>query len=158
MADTEHEKEVKQFLSLQRMGVLSTLSKKHDNYPFGSVVPYDIDEQGRPIIFISKIAEHYRNLLADPRASLIVIDRFGVHDPQAHGRVTLIGKYERVSEQARGPIEESFWKRFPDAPERTIAHDFVFFRLTPEDQDHCSYQNYWARRRERNPIMSLNHK
>ena len=36
--------------------------KAMPGFPFGSVVPYCLDEQGRPLILISRIAQHTHNL------------------------------------------------------------------------------------------------
>jgi putative heme iron utilization protein len=57
---------------LGRIGSLSTLSRKQPGFPFGSVMPYGLDEQGRPIFLISTMAMHTQNLQTDPRASLLV--------------------------------------------------------------------------------------
>ena len=37
---------------MARIGSLSTLSRKQPGFPFGSVMPYGLDEQGRPIFLI----------------------------------------------------------------------------------------------------------
>ena len=55
-----------------RVGTLSTLSERHPDWPFGSVMPYGLDQQGRPTFLISSLAMHTRNLRRDPRASLMV--------------------------------------------------------------------------------------
>src|ERR1017187_5214321 len=59
-------------VDLTRIGSLSTLSRKQPGFPFGSVMPYGLDDQGRPIFLISTMAMHTQNLQADPRASLLV--------------------------------------------------------------------------------------
>jgi hypothetical protein len=61
---------------LGRIGSLSTLSRKQPGFPFGSVMPYGLDERGRPIFLISTMAMHTQNLQADPRASLLVKSEF----------------------------------------------------------------------------------
>ncbi len=43
---------------LGRIGSLSTLSRKQPGFPFGSVMPYALDEHGRPIFLISTMAMH----------------------------------------------------------------------------------------------------
>src|ERR1700676_5649706 len=57
---------------LGRIGSLSTLSRKQPGFPFGSVMPYGLDERGRPIFLISTMAMHTQNLNADARAGLLV--------------------------------------------------------------------------------------
>ena len=54
-------------MHLGRVGSLSTLSRKQPGFPFGSVMPYGLDEQGRPIFLISTMAMHTQNLKADAR-------------------------------------------------------------------------------------------
>jgi hypothetical protein len=76
---------------LGRMGSLSTLSRKHPGFPFGSVMPYGLDDRGRPIFLISTMAMHTQNLQADPQASLLVMQHDTEGDPLGASRVTLLG-------------------------------------------------------------------
>ncbi len=74
-----------------RMGSLSTLSRKQAGFPFGSVMPYGLDDHGRPIFLISTMAMHTQNLQADPRASLLVTQQDTDGEPLGASRVTLVG-------------------------------------------------------------------
>src|SRR5207237_2411576 len=56
---------------LARTGALATLSRRHPGHPFASVMPYALDDAGRPVFLISAMAMHTQNLEADPRASLL---------------------------------------------------------------------------------------
>jgi putative heme iron utilization protein len=58
---------------------------------FGSVMPYGLDEQGRPIFLIGTMAMHTQNLQADSRASLLVTQPDGSGDPLGASRVTVMG-------------------------------------------------------------------
>src|SRR3989304_9694988 len=82
---------------LARIGTLSTISRKHPGYPFGSVMPYALDEIGRPVFLISSMAMHTQNLQADRRASLLVTQPGWTGDPLATGRVTLMGEVGPIS-------------------------------------------------------------
>src|SRR5437016_13587280 len=73
---------------LSRIGSLSTLSRKQPGFPFGSVMPYGLDNQGRPIFLISTMAMHTQNLQADPRASLLVTQADTSGDPLEIGRAS----------------------------------------------------------------------
>ena len=106
------------FICLHRVGTLCTVSHSHEGFPFGSIAPYDVDESGRIIVFISRIAEHFKNLTADPRASLFVADRFGSGDPQAYGRATLLATFAPVPEGEFARVAEHYFTRFPAAPGR----------------------------------------
>src|SRR6266702_5001853 len=66
---------------LGRIGSLSTLARKQPAFPFGSVMPYGLDEHGRPIFLISTMAMHTHNLQADSRASLLVTQPEASGDP-----------------------------------------------------------------------------
>src|ERR1700756_5077082 len=83
---------------LARMGSLSTLSRKQPGFPFGSVMPYGLDEHGRPIFLISTMAMHTHNLQADSRASLLVTQPDVSGDPLGASRVTLLGNVLAVPE------------------------------------------------------------
>ena len=62
----------RRYLRHHHHGALSTLSRKLAGYPFGSSVPFVLDHAARPAILISRLAEHTRNIHADPRVSLLV--------------------------------------------------------------------------------------
>src|ERR1700692_1519407 len=78
-------------IHLGRIGSLSTLSRKQQGFPFGSVMPYGLDENGRPVFLISTMAMHTQNLQGDPRASLLVTQPDATGDPLGAARVTLMG-------------------------------------------------------------------
>src|SRR4051794_35694021 len=67
-----HAERARTLVAGSNRGVLSTLALDPAGYPFGSVATYAIDGDGRPIVFVSTMAEHTRNAAADARASLIV--------------------------------------------------------------------------------------
>jgi putative heme iron utilization protein len=110
-------------------GVLSTLSVDVAGYPFGSVSPYCADTSCRPIIYISHIAQHTKNILRDPRVSLTIVD--GASDSGdllARGRVTCLANARRVEDDGVSAAERYF-RYFPSAREYESAHSFAFFRL-----------------------------
>src|SRR6202049_1757547 len=72
VAEPSFAERARTLMYLSRIGSLSTLSRKQLGYPFGSVMPYGLDDHGRPIFLISTMAMHTQNLQADPRASLLV--------------------------------------------------------------------------------------
>src|SRR5215468_4071459 len=75
----------------ESFGVLSTMSVDLPGYPFGSIAPYCVDGRCQPIIYISQIAQHTKNVLRDPRVSLTVVERNTESDDvQARGRVTCV--------------------------------------------------------------------
>ncbi|MBA3916657.1 MAG: pyridoxamine 5'-phosphate oxidase family protein, partial [Acidobacteriales bacterium] len=79
-----------------RIGSLSTLSRKQPGFPFGSLMPYGLDDRGRPIFLISTMAMHTQNLEADPRSSLFVTEPDANGDALGSARVTLLGSAVRI--------------------------------------------------------------
>lgn len=78
-------------------GVLSTVSRRHPGYPYGTLVPYALDARGAPLLLLSQLAQHTQNLDADPRASLLVFDATAAaEDPRTAARLTLVGRVARV--------------------------------------------------------------
>jgi heme oxygenase (biliverdin-IX-beta and delta-forming) len=119
--------EARRFVRGQQNGVLSTISRRVEGYPFGSVAPFILDHLGRPVILISTLAEHTKNIDADPRVSLI-IQPFA-EDMQVAGRVTILGRAARLPEKDRlGP---RYLRYFPQAEGYFAMHDFSFHRIEP---------------------------
>ena len=109
-------------------GVLSTVSVDLAGYPFGSVTPYCMDRMCRPIIYISPIAQHTRNIVADSRVSLTVMERTESDDVQSKGRVTCIANAVEVPDGDRD-AQERYFRYFPSARQYQDTHAFEFFRL-----------------------------
>src|SRR5579872_5687845 len=78
-------------MCLRRIGSLSTHSRKQPGFPFGSVMPYGLDDHGRPIFLISSMAMHTQNLQADPHASLLVTQQDTEGEPLGASRATPLG-------------------------------------------------------------------
>jgi len=121
-------REARLMLRAHRYGVLSTLSKKFDGYPFGSITPYLADHDGSLLILISTLAEHTKNILHDPRVSLITHDQRSPHI-QTQGRVTVVGKAE--PEPDREQAGQRYLRYFPEAQSYFAMHDFSFYRIRP---------------------------
>lgn len=120
--------EARMMLRAHRYGVLSTLSKKFAGYPFGSITPYLADHDGSLLILISTLAEHTKNILDDPRISLISHDQRDPHI-QTQGRVTLVGNAEQEPDRERSGAR--YLRYFPEARAYFSMHDFAFYRLRP---------------------------
>ena len=83
---------------LASVATLSTISRKHAGYPFGSLMPFARDSFGQPILLISNMAMHTQNLKADSRCSLFVGQAGADGDALGAARATLIGNAEPVPE------------------------------------------------------------
>ena len=110
-------------------GVLSTHSVEMDGYPFGSVATFCLDSEGHPILMMSDIAQHTKNLEKDNRCSLLIRET-EQSDAQASGRMTFIGRMEPIEETEE--IRNRFFSYFPEAAQYSQFHDFSFFRLVVE--------------------------
>ena len=120
---------VRALLQKERNAVLCTISKKVEGWPFGSISPYTATNTGEPIILISEIAEHTRNLRADARVSLIVQDSNAIKDPQAGARATLIGYAMPVPGPYLEDASRRYLELFPNSASFFDAHDFTLFQI-----------------------------
>ena len=112
-----------------RIGSLSTLSRKQPGFPFGSLMPYGLDGQGRPIFLVSTMAMHTQNLQADARASLFVTEPDASGDPLGSSRVTLIGTVSRVSEPELAAARTIYLACYPNSKYWVGFEDFFFYRM-----------------------------
>jgi putative heme iron utilization protein len=114
------------------MATLSTLSRKRAGYPFGSLMPYALDPEGRPIFLISNMAMHTQNLKADPRASLFV-GQVADGDPLGAARATVIGDVAPVPAEDVVSARECYLARHENSRSWVDFEDFGFYRLQPID-------------------------
>src|SRR5258708_34795634 len=91
-----HAERARTLIHLGRTGSLATLSRKLPGWPFASIMPYAIDDAGRPLILISSMAMHTQNLVGDPRASLLVTQS-ETADPLGSARLTVIGEFSKLA-------------------------------------------------------------
>lgn len=115
------------------IGTLSTNSKKHPGSPFGSLMPYGLDANGRPIFLISTMAVHTQNLERDPHASLFVSQTDSQGDPLDASRVTLMGEVSKVPEGETPEARELYLSRYKNASYWVDFDDFSFYRMEVSD-------------------------
>ncbi len=115
-------------LRQQEKALVSTHSQSKTGFPFGSVTTYMADHQGHPLIYISHLAQHTRNIKANPKISLLVSDD-NDHDINAGARLTLLGMAEELNQQDVEQYAPLFFRRFPESKKYQSAHDFKFYRL-----------------------------
>lgn len=121
--------ELQQLLLQSYQGVLSTHSQHLQGYPFGSVVPFCLDYQGRVIILISELAQHTKNLKVDKRCSLLVFAEGD--DIQAAARLTIIADATPVAQHEVETIAQRYYRYFPQSKDFHNIHDFSFWVLQP---------------------------
>jgi heme iron utilization protein len=133
VAEPTFAERVRTLVYLGRVGSLSTLSRKQPGFPFGSVMPYGLDEAGRPIFLISTMAMHTQNLKADPRASLLVTQDSADGDPLGASRVTLVGNVLPVPEAEIPATRSLYLARHANSKYWVDFEDFAFYRLDVVD-------------------------
>ena len=107
-------------------GALATLSERATGYPYATVLPFALDEQHSPVFLISSLAEHTKNLLSNPRASLVVSEEFQAN-VLAGARVSLIG--DLVPWNADQRFVARYLRYQPDGESYLALGDFAFFRF-----------------------------
>jgi putative heme iron utilization protein len=133
VAEPTYAERARTLMYRSRVGSLSTLSRKQPGFPFGSVMPYGLDEQGRPIFLISTMAMHTQNLKADGRASLLVTEDSGDGDPLGASRVTLVGNVGPVPEAEVAAARALYLARHANSKYWVDFEDFSFYRLQGVD-------------------------
>jgi heme oxygenase (biliverdin-IX-beta and delta-forming) len=120
---------VRTLLHVARTGSLATHSRKVAGFPFASIMPFGLDGTGRPTFLISSMAMHTQNLVADPRASLLVAQPGWAEDPLAGARATLIGEVHRSDPTTLDVVRASYLERHPNARSWVDFDDFAFFTM-----------------------------
>jgi putative heme iron utilization protein len=115
-------------MSSKAFGSLATMSIECPGFPFGSLVGYAVDALGRPLLCLSSMAEHSRNMAADPRASLLVTEHDGGNNLLALARVTLVGEMSKIDGDERQACLDRYLAAHPSAY-YTGFHDFSVYRL-----------------------------
>lgn len=110
--------------TLTRPGVEGGL----DGWPSPSLVLVGFDLDGSPLLLISRLAEHTRNLEADPRCGLLFDGTEGHADRLTGPRLSVQGRAERAGD-AR--LVERFIARHPSANAYAGFRDFALWRVTP---------------------------
>jgi len=132
---------------------LATHSAQLPGYPYATVVPNVVDAQHCPVLLISALAEHTKNLLADPRVSLSVVDP-AADDVASATRLTLVGNAEALKPDAA--LQARYLRYQPNAAQY-LQLDFLFFRIVPQRVRFIAGvgQMGWFDRTEWTPLPTL---
>lgn len=104
---------VRKLLREARHGLLSTNGLEPPGYPYGSLVQLASTAEGEPLFLISPLAQHTRNLVADPRASVLLLESTA-GDPQEAPRASLMGSVRRLEGEVEAAARARFLERHPD--------------------------------------------
>ena len=123
----EYEKLAINLMRNCREGVLSTVSKKYEGYPFGSFVTF-ISGADRSIIFYaSDIAQHTINLKNNSKACITLFN-LSEGDKQDSARLSLMGDVKKIDKDVE-EISGQFIEFFPESSQYSNMHDFNFYSL-----------------------------
>jgi putative heme iron utilization protein len=123
MSDTGNA--ARRLIRAQDRGSLATLLAG-DGTPYASLVLYATLPDATPILLLSALAEHTKNLRSDPRASLLVDGTAGLADPLTGARATLVGRLEEIADAA---APARYLARHPSAETYAGFGDFRFYAL-----------------------------
>jgi putative heme iron utilization protein len=112
----------------ERATLATSLAGDGGDWPYASLVLVALDTDLAPLLLISELAEHTKNLHHSKRASLLFDATAGLANPLTGSRVTVLGEAEPVGD-AR--LRERFVRRHPDAAAYNDFHDFKLWRLGP---------------------------
>jgi hypothetical protein len=128
MNRTELTRAAAALLRQEKAGVLSTHSTRMAGYPFGSLMPYPLDEANRPLFLISSLAVHTKNLSGDGRCSLAIVEPPGADPAAVAGRLTLLGDAVAIRDESAA-LERVYLERHPEAARWIGFGDFAIWRL-----------------------------
>ena len=126
--DFDPAKLAKSLLRRSRQGALATLMAGSGD-PFCSLVNLASHPDGSPILLISRLAVHTRNILADGRVSLMLDERVA-GDPLEGARIMLSGRAEEADSD-RDLLQRRYLSAHPSAEGFVSFKDFSFFRIRP---------------------------
>lgn len=118
------------FYASRFQAVLASHSVEFEGYPFGSTIPYCLDRTGWPLILLSHLAQHTRNLDTNPKCALTIVEA-GDCDIQKLMRLTLIGEAEELDHEDKD-LPERYFRYFPDKREFYQEYNFRFYHIRPE--------------------------
>jgi heme iron utilization protein len=125
--DFNPSRSAKSLLRRSRQGALATLMAGSGD-PYCSLVNVAADPEATPILLISRLAVHTKNILADSRVSLMLDERVA-GDPLEGARIMVAGRAEELSGEAAGVARRRYLAAHPSAEAFVDFKDFAFFHI-----------------------------
>src|ERR1700743_2275860 len=116
-------------LRRSRQGALATLMAGTGD-PYCSLVNVASHADGSPILLISQLALHTKNILGDARVSLMLDERT-TGDPLEGARIMLAGLAEQAGAGDATILRRRYLNAHPSAEAFVEFKDFSFFRIRP---------------------------
>src|SRR5580700_6064074 len=127
--DFDAAKLARSLLRRSRQGALATLMADSGD-PYCSLVNVASDADGAPILLISRLAVHTRNILGDSRVSLMLDERAG-GDALEGSRIMLGGRAEEAAASDQQILRRRYLSAHPSSEVFVNFKDFSFFRIRP---------------------------
>ena len=127
--DFSPSRSAKSLLRRSRQGALATLMVNSGD-PYCSLVNVAANPDAAPLLLISRLAVHTRNILADARVSLMLDERVA-GDPLEGARIMVAGRAEELSGEAAALARRRYLAAHPSAAGFVDFKDFAFFRIAP---------------------------
>ncbi|MCK0520384.1 HugZ family protein [Williamsia sp. DF01-3] len=121
--------EARTLVASTNIGTLASLTADGD--PWASFITYGLLD-GSPVLCVSHMAEHGRNLAGNPRASIAVVTPNAEADPLASARITLAGHVEKPSEAEYAAARQAHLDGVPAAKYYVDYSDFSLWVLRVE--------------------------
>jgi putative heme iron utilization protein len=129
-ADFDPSRLARSLLRRSRQGALATLVPGSGD-PYCSLVNVASHPDGSPILLISRLALHTRNILGDGRVSLMLDER-AAGDPLEGSRIMLAGRAEQAGgDDLIALLRRRYLSAHPSAEAFVDFKDFAFFRIEP---------------------------
>jgi len=128
-SDFDAVKVARSLLRRSRQGALATLMAGSGD-PYCSLVNVASHADGSPIVLVSRLALHTRNILGDSRVSLMLDER-AEGDPLEGSRIMLAGRAEEASADDLEILRRRYLNAHPSAEAFVSFEDFSFFRIRP---------------------------
>ena len=125
--DFDPSRSAKSLLRRSRQGALATLMVNRGD-PYCSLVNVAANPDAAPLLLISRLAVHTKNILADARVSLMLDERV-TGDPLEGARIMLAGCAEELSGEAAALARRRYLAAHPSAQAFVDFKDFAFFRI-----------------------------
>src|SRR6202158_5430770 len=125
--DFDAVKVARSLLRRSRQGALATLMAGGGS-PYGSLVNVASHADGSPILLISHLALHTRNILTDSRVSLMLDER-AEGDPLEGSRIMLAGRAEEAGADELPVLRRRYLNAHPSAEAFVNFEDFFFFMI-----------------------------
>ncbi|KAE7997512.1 hypothetical protein FH972_002143 [Carpinus fangiana] len=106
--------------------VMSRMHHRREGYPFGSLVDFAPDSMGHPLFSFSPLAIHTRNLLADPRCTLVV--QIPGWSGLSNARVTIFGDVYPLPENEQEWAHKQYIAKHQQGPSQQWGN-FYYFRM-----------------------------